>query len=350
MVNVGRRDQVMRRPPTIIDVAIHAGVSKSTVSNVLQGKGTVDLAIRERVVLSIAQLGYQANAGARSMRQRSRVFGVVVGDLKNPFHAELAAFIEEFAAARQYSILLVSTGGFPERESERIRSMIEQRVAAVLFLSSPDPGTLRLLGEDIPRVFVSVPMPGEVSISVDERLGTRQAVEHLIKLGHEKIAFVSLMLGDEPRIEANRFQGYADGMNAAGLSVSSSLLLREEDATGACQQDYEDLIVKFLSQVERPTAIVAALDRVALEIISAADYMNLTIPNDLSLVGFDNVGVSAHSRIALTTISQPMDQIAKGAVDLAIRAAQKTSAGIESVLLDAQLVRRRTTAPRGRKA
>ena len=334
----------MRRPPTIIDVALHAGVSKSTVSNVLQGKGTVDPAIRERVGRAIAKIGYQPNAGARSMRQRSKVFGVVVGDLKNPFHAELAAFIEEFAAEQQHSILLVSTGGYPERESERLRTLIEQRVAAVLFLSSPDSATLKLLGDNIPRVFVSVTMPGELSISVDERDGTRRAVEHLVELGHRRIAFVSLMLADEPRIEANRFQGYVDGMTNAGLSISPSLLLREQGGSSSSLQQYEDQIVNFLSQGERPTAIVAALDRIALEIISAADLMNIAIPSDLSLVGFDDVGISRHSRIALTTIAQPMVQLAKGAVELAIGIAHHNGNDAESVFLPSRLVQRRTTS------
>ncbi|MGH0348970.1 LacI family DNA-binding transcriptional regulator [Sinorhizobium meliloti] len=334
----------MRRPPTIIDVALHAGVSKSTVSNVLQGKGTVAPEIRERVQRTIAKIGYRPNAGARSMRQRSKVLGVVVGDLKNPFHAELAAFIEQFAAEQQHSILLVSTGGFPERESERLRTLIEQRVAAVLFLSSPDSSTLKSLGDDIPRVFVSVTMPGELSISVDERDGTRQAVEHLAGLGHRRIAFVSLMLADEPRIEANRFQGYVDGMMKAGLSISPSLLLREQGGSSSSLQEYESQIIGLLNQRDRPTAVVAALDRIALEIISAADLLSIVIPDDLSLVGFDDVGISGHSRIALTTIAQPMDELAKSAVDLAIGIAHNNCKGAESVVLASRLVKRHTTS------
>src|SRR5579875_636417 len=142
-----------RRAPTIFDVAAEAGVSKSTVSNVLQGKVPVLAVTRQRVLDAMDQLGYEPNAGARYMRQRSRILGVVVGDLQNPFYAELAAEIEESAAKRNHTILLATTGDVPEREVERVRTLVQHRVAAMIFLCITGKAALRAVGGDVPSLF-----------------------------------------------------------------------------------------------------------------------------------------------------------------------------------------------------
>lgn len=337
---------IAERKPTILDVASHARVSKSTVSNVLQDKATVDTRLRRRVLDAIDKLGYQPNAGARSMRQRSKVLGVVVGDLANPYHAELAAHVEAHAARRMHSILLVTTGGVPERESERVRTLMEHRVAAMLFLSSPGEDTLRMIGPDMPRVFVGFTAPTEVSIAVDDRAGTSLAVQHLVKLGHREIGFVSAMLADEPQTEAARYQGYREGMRRAGLRISKSHLLREQGPRSAHRSTYHDQIVALLDRPDRPTALVAALDRVALEVITAADSLGISIPGGLSLVGFDDIAIARHSRIALTTIAQPIEDLARVAVDRAIDgfAFGKKGDSPTRLTLPASLVVRRSTA------
>jgi LacI family transcriptional regulator len=339
------RNNVMRRPPTIIDVATCAGVSKSTVSNVLQDKPNVDAHLRERVLEAITQLGYRPNAGARYMRQRSKVLGVVVDDLTNPFHAELATRIEVHAAERMHSILLAITGGVSEGERSRVQNLIEHRVSAMMFLSAPDPESLDLVGPDIPRVFVGITMPGELSIAVDDTAGTLLAVDHLLALGHRKIGFVSAMLGDDPQVELARFQGYQEGIRRAGLRISPTHLLRESGKNDARRGNYRDLLLDLLRRPARPTAIVAALDRIALEIMSVADSLGIGIPEDLSLVGFDDIAISGHSRISLTTVAQPMDELARLAVEAAIGSSSVDGlAPSRKVALPPRLVERRSTA------
>ncbi|KQU85599.1 hypothetical protein ASD12_31390 [Mesorhizobium sp. Root102] len=338
----------MRRPPTIIDVASYAGVSKSSVSNVLQGKETVDAGIRARVLKAIDELGYRPNAGARYMRQRSKVLGVVVDDLTNPFHAELATYIEACAAKRMHSILLVVTGSLLEHQSSRVKSLIEHRVAAMMFLSSPGKKALALIGPEIRKVFVGIRMDQELSIAVDDSAGTSLAVEHLAALGHEKIGFVSAMLGNDPNVEAARFKGYKHGMQVAGLRIETSHLLREVgNPKNEPRPDYQPILKQFLMRKNRPTALVAALDRVALEIISAADALGIGIPESLSLVGFDDIAIASHSRIALTTIAQPMKDLARMAVDTAIDGPSGDADGkpLTSVALPPRLVVRLSTTP-----
>jgi DNA-binding LacI/PurR family transcriptional regulator len=337
----------MRRPPTIIDVASYAGVSKSSVSNVLQGKRTVDETIRKRVLDAIDELGYRPNAGARYMRQRSKVLGVVVDDLTNPFHAELATYIEAYAAKRMHSILLVVTGSQLEHQSSRVRSLVEHRVAAMMFLSAPGKKALELVGPEIRKVFVGIRMAKELSIAVDDSAGTSLAVEHLAALGHKKIGFVSAMLGNDPNVEAARFKGYQHGMRVAGLGVEEAHLLREVGARNSePSPNYQEILKQFLGRRNRPTALVAALDRVALEIISAADALGIRIPESLSLVGFDDITIASHSRIALTTIAQPMKDLARLVVDAAIDGPSAVAGGKPpaSIFLPPRLVVRRSTA------
>lgn len=323
----------MRKSPTIIDVASFAGVSKSTVSNVLQGKSNVDADLRVRVLDAIESMGYQVHAGARFMRQPSRVIGVVVGDLANPFHAVLAAEVEEQCAAKGYSIVLASTGGVPERDVVRIRTLLEHRVAALIFLSEPSQAALSLVRNTVPTVFLGGAGNYSVSVTVDNAAGTRLAVEHLAGLGHRKIGFVSAMLADEPELESQRYQGYAEGLANAALPLEPSQLLREHGKRRSLQRTYRDRIRRYLDRPDRATAVIAALDMLALEIITVADELAIRIPQDLSLVGFDDIPIASHSRIALTTIAQPMQALAGRAVDAAIDSVMEPTLNHEKVVM-----------------
>lgn len=329
--------------PTIIDVARAAGVSKSTVSNVLQGKQTVAEDLRERVLSAMQDLNYQTHVGARALRQQSRVLGVVVGDLTNPFHAELAALVEDHAARRQYSVLLTTTSGVAEREADRVRSLLEHRVAALLFLSAPHREARSILDRSTPVVLASITGRGLAWVAVNEAAGTRAAVAHLAGLGHRRIGFVSAMLDDEPSAETARYQGFAQGMKESGLPVAARHLLRPTDGHREGRAWFEEFR-KYVTQRDRPTAVVAAHDFMALELLAAAEAEGIVVPRDLSIVGFDDISIARWSRVALTTVSQPMDEIARRAVDLAIDAAIEGTQPTQHVRLEPSLVIRGTTA------
>lgn len=332
--------------PTIIDVARHAGVSKSTVSNVLQARSSVAEPLRQRVMASVEALNYRPHVGARSLRQRAQVLGVVVGDLNNPFHAELAARLENEAAHREHSMLLATTGGVGDREVARIRALLGHRVAALIFLDAPHRDGRRLLDGSTPVIMASVASSGFPSIAVDEAGGTRAAVDHLIGLGHSRIGFVSAMLGDGASTERPRFKGFEKAMTAAGLTIAAPWLLRPSRRPSD-SASWFDVFRRYARQVERPTAVVAAHDLMALELLAAAEAEGLRVPEDLSIVGFDDIAVARWSRVSLTTIAQPMDEIARGAVEMAIDAATGIRAVRRRVSLQPRLVVRGTTAPPG---
>jgi LacI family transcriptional regulator len=338
------RDRPRDKPPTIIDVAERAGTSKSTVSNVLQGKTHVDERTRARVLEAIAELGYRTNVAARHMRQRPQVLGVVVGDLRNPFHAEIAAHIERCANAVQHTILLATTSGRPEQEALRVEALVEYRVAAVLFVAfSGDASVLRAIPQDVPRLFVSVRSPGGTSISIDEEDGARLAVEHLLSLGHERIAYVSTTLEHEPRTDEARFAGYARTLAAHGIDAKRSPAVRLAGNGATTPEQVRAELIELLTSDPRPTAVFTASDFTAIEVMEAADSAGLDIPGDLSVVGFDDIAIAGLSRISLTTIAQPMAELADRAVSRAI--AKPTSRRARNVLLPPRLVVRESTGP-----
>jgi LacI family transcriptional regulator len=332
------------RPPTIIDVAARAATSKSTVSNVLQGKIHVDERTRARVLDAIAELGYRTNAAARHLRQRPRVLGVIVGDLRNPFHAELATHIEQCASAAEHTMLLATTNALPQQEAQRVEALVEHRVAAVLFLAfSGDTSVLRAFPDDIPRLFVSFRAPGGTSIAVDEEEGARLAVEHLRSLGHERISYVSTSLEHEPRTDAARFAGYARTLEGYGVDPHALPSLRLAGNGDADPAEVKEQLVELLAGPDRPTAVFAASDFTAIEVMEAADAAGLEIPGDLSVVGFDDIELSGLSRISLTTIAQPMGELADRAVRRALADPQPRRA--RNMLLPPRLVVRDSTGP-----
>jgi LacI family transcriptional regulator len=336
------------RAPTIIDVARRAGTSKSTVSNVLQGKEHVQAATRARVLEAIDALGYRMNVAARHLRQRPNVLGVMMGDLRNPFHAEMAVLIEQYAYAAGHTILLVTTDGSPEREAQRIQALVEHRVGAVLFAAfSGKSAVLDLIPPETPRVFVSFANRAGRSVTVNERLGARLAVEHLLALGHTRIGYASTSLEHEPpRSDQARYAGYRRTLAAHGIDTAGLPSVRIVGEADAPANLVREQLMALLTGRDRPTAVFAYSDFTAIEVMEAADAVGLEIPRDLSVVGFDDVGIARIPRIALTTVAQPMAKIAERAVRIAVTPQDGGPLPrSRDVRLDPTLVVRGSTAP-----
>jgi LacI family transcriptional regulator len=320
------------RRPTILDVAAASGVSKSTVSNVMRGATGVSAQTRSRVLAAVESLGYRPNAAARNLVQRrTNLLGVVVWDLANAFDAELVKRIEQHAAAGGYTTVVCNTGGHPELEASRIDALLEQRVDGLALLDfTGDRAVLsRLLADRVPVVMVSCWADYADCVAVDDQAGIELAVRHLADLGHERIGYV-----DQPSMEATTRRGRAEAFERAlerrGLV---RWLFDEEDVTIA---------------PDGPTALVAATDHIAVRLISRLEATGLSVPGDVSLVGFDGIPIGALARIALTTVAQPADELARQAVALLRnRIDRGHEAAPEQHRLAPQLIVRGSTAPVG---
>jgi len=306
---------------TLMDVAERAGVSKSTVSNVIRGTAMVAEETRLRVERAIAETGYHPNAIARSLKARSSsTIGIVVPDLTNPFYAQLSVGVERAANALGYGVLTAHTECLPTTESEAARAWIERRVDGVII------GGMSL-GASLPKILLDREVPvvlASLGESDDPRLGVidhddagamEAIVEHLYSLGHRRLAFVS----DHLREHAGerRYLGFKKALKARRL-----VPIAIDDGA---------------------TAIVAHNDMQAIATIDRLERRGLKVPDDVSVVGFDDVPLAAHCRIQLTTVRSDAVEMSRRAVDLVVQAARGGRHVSHRELLDVSLIVRSTT-------
>jgi LacI family transcriptional regulator len=288
--------------PTIRDVARAAGVSKSTVSNVIRDAGKTTPATRERVLEAIAAVGYRPNAIARSLvRRRTTTVGILVGDLANPFYSELAKLVEQRLTAAGYATMLCNTDGHAASERARIESLLEHRAAGIVMLQTSGewPVADELRAQGVPLVVVSCWDETTDCVAVDDAGGMRLAVEHLLALGHRRIAYLSSGFV-ESQTDRARFDGYRRALRAAGLQPAPELLW-EEPAS----------IESLLRATAPPTAFAVSNDLVAIELVETLAQLGVRVPDDVSVVGFDNIAVAGLRRISLTTVAQPREALAE---------------------------------------
>jgi LacI family transcriptional regulator len=340
---------VAGRPPTIRDVARAAGVSKSTVSNVIRGAGKTSAETRERVLAAIADVGYRPNAIARSLvRRRTTTVGILVGDLANPFYSELAKLVEQRLTAEGYATMICNTDGHAASEQARIESLLEHRAAGIVMLqfSGEWPLADELRAQRIPLVVVSCWEDGGDCVAVDDAAGVRLAVEHLLQLGHRRIAYLSSGLV-EPNTDQARLAGYRGALREAGVAVADELIVRwEEPAYLSSDREIVLQAERLLTGPARPTAFVVSNDLVAIDLVETLEQMGLAVPGAVSVVGFDDIALAGLARVSLTTVAQPREALAElGSSIMLERIASGTLEPLHQVRLDPRLVVRSSTAP-----
>lgn len=334
------------RHPTILDVARAVGVSKSTVSNVVRGLPGATPATRARVLEAVAQLGYRPNIVARQLvQQRTNVLGVVVGDLANPFYADMAKLIERSAAAQGFRVMFCNTQVVEELEVTGVESLLEYQVAGVVFLSylARSDRVRELVDGRVPVVFVTCPAEWGDVVAGDDSHGARLATEHLLGLGHRRIAYFADPVVEDPS-DREREASYARSMRDAGARPE---VLRWLSAPDRVTRDgKEQRLDDVLLGSEGPTAIFAANDLTAIEVLDAADRLGIAVPGELSVIGFDDLALASLARINLTTIAQPRDAMARLAVEaIAARIrGERTGPRIRHIV-DLSLVVRGSAAP-----
>ncbi len=331
------------RLPTIFDVARLAGVGKTTASDAIQGRGRMAPETRARVLAAAKQLGYRVHAGARNLiQQRTEVIGVVVGDLFDPFCAELTAHIELLAAERGFRVLLATAGPDLTAEASAITSLVEHRVAAIIVISfTGQQSVLDAAGAHMPVICIGYEGPYGVSIGIDDRLGGRLGTSHLVELGHRRIAYVSNS-GVPLKTDRDRRDAYRRTLRRAGIEPEKRLVLRLPAGT---EEERYARMRELLEGPDRPSAVFGVSDITAIELMSCAGQMGLGVPADLSVVGFDDIMLSRMPMISLTTVAQPMEELARRGVDTAIELVDDPRTLPPAQRVEPRLIVRGTTAP-----
>lgn len=324
----------------IRDVAKLAGVSTGTVSRVLNDHPSVTDELRTRVRSIIEQLGYMPDPSARSMRSKvSRLIGIIIPDLTNPFFSELVQSAEQAAAKHDYNIIVMTSFDRAAKEADRIGQLTSRKVDGIILVPSNDFHTLKV-PKGLPIVIVDRLLPGYSGIAADHRSGVRLGVEHLVKLGHHRIGFIS---GPKSSVPANdRLQGYLDAMKSANNGSQSAAQLIAEAAfdyeSGRSAGNY--LLAR--ARHERPTAVFASSDQQAIGCMRAAHDLGIPVPAALSIVGFDGIPLASMTTPRLTTVKQPIQQIAAAAVAVLLGKQDAPDLG-KPLLLPCELSKGETT-------
>jgi len=296
---------------TIADVAARSGVSTATVSRILTGVQGASSSTRERVLSAARELDYRPSAVARALKLRTtRTIGLVITDIENPFFPQLVSAIEAEALARGYGLVLCTTSGDRDRELAALDLLVERRVDGVMVASSRamrrHARLLRSLG--VPVVLVNSGRVERLAwIDTAQRRGARLAAEHLIGLGHVRVGHITA-----PRVNAaaaERLAGVRDAVRAAGMDPSAVLVAegdgRVEGGAAATRPMLEAGV----------TGVACYNDLTAIGALRAVRSAGLRVPDDVSVVGFDDIEMATWTDPPLTTVRQPTDAMARWAVE-----------------------------------
>lgn len=337
-----------RKRPKIQDVATLAGVGVGTVSAVLNQNGRVSVATRARVQEVIASLGYRPDLYASNLARKStQVIGLVVSNLQNPFFAETAQAMEEQATRHNHQISLMATNFSPERQRAAVERLLGARVAGIAVITSEhDRGARELvLASGVPSVFLDVEKPekNSATIQVDSRGGMRAAVEHLIELGHRDLLFVrNSEKGSGTTLLSHqlRDKGFASAVRAhRHLKLNISTV----NIAGPGADAGERAIASVIGRV-RFTGVIAVTDMVAMGVYRGLQACSLRIPEDVSVVGFDDTFFCRFLNPPLTTVSISREELSRMAMEALLQPPGQPTEG-RTFQLGTKLIVRESTAP-----
>jgi len=294
-------------------VAAHARVSIATVSRTINHVPSVDPALAARVWKAVAELNYFPNTQARALVSgKSKLLGLIVSEITNPFFPELIQEFEQVAVAHGYEILIGSTNYEPKTMELCARRMLERKVDGVAIMTFGVEEFLldRFAAEDVPMVFIDAPssQPRSATLSVDYRAGINEAVQHLAVLGHRKIAFISGPL--KLRSAETRRNAFLDCMRLAGLTTNPEWIIEGNHTLDSGR----DAMQQILALPRLPTAVLCSNDLTAIGCQHALFEAKLKVPDDFSLIGFDDVHLAEYTIPPLTTVRMSCKDIAQAAV------------------------------------
>ncbi|QNN54310.1 LacI family DNA-binding transcriptional regulator [Nocardioides mesophilus] len=324
---------------TMIDVALRAGVSTTTVSHVLNESRYVAEATRQKVLTAIEETGYTHNTVARSLATSStRTIGLAISAISNPYFIDLVRALESEVRAAGYLMLLVDTMDDPDEELRVIRSLHSRRVDGYVLAPSADPErrALRYLADQrLPTVLIDrLASESFDQVGVENEHATSQLVEHVASLGHRRIALICGQPGLSTTNE--RLSGYQLGLERSGLAYDAELV-----ASGASEVEPARVAVReLIALAEPPTAIVAANNRMTIGVLEGLQDLGMRVPDDIALVSFDDFEWAHLFHPRLTVISQPIARIGAEAARLLLARLKDPTRPTETIQLTPEFVHR----------
>lgn len=302
------------KPATIVDVAREAGVSPKTVSRVINANDYVSESTREKIETAIEKLGYRPNRAARSLASTSNtIIGLVMPNATNAYYAEVVRGVEEYVQDQGYNVLMVNTQGDNERERHALEILEEHRADGVILNTPqlPDEELKSALQRQKASVIIGSDPVGDLAglINIDVRSAMFQAVEHLVSIGRARIAYAKLP-ADQVYPQRERLTGFLQACKQYNLPEP------EIYTTGDTLQASRDATLTFLSQDRQVDAIICYNDLVAIGAVEACDRLSIHIPEDIAIIGFDDLVYLSLQRISLTTFRIPRYEVGMTAAQM----------------------------------
>lgn len=329
---------------SISDVAEMLGISKSTVSRAINGNSGVGEELRKKVLDLVEEIGYKPNTIAQSLsRGRVNIVALILGDIRNPFYADLAFNIQRILSSHGYMVMVFNSEYDVQREIEFLKITIQFNFAGLILITAQSEKIEDMLNTmDVPMVLVNRILPSYTGDSVltDNFQAGYMAVMHLLELGHKHIGFIRGPLVSSASYQ--RFEGYQQALRNFNLPFNEAYVYDSDLKMETGHQ----IACRFIEEQKvRPSAMVIVNDMTAIGFIDGLRENGISIPEELSIVSFDNIELSAMKGIELTTISQHVDQMSEHAARLMLKQLKDKESKPERVILEPTLIARKTTGP-----
>lgn len=323
---------------TIVDVARLAGVTPTTVSRVINNRGYISEKTKKRVHEAMDELGYQPNEIARSLtKQKSNTIGVIVPHISHPYFAKLISNLENEAAKKDYKIILCNSKEKAEKEKQYLDMCKSNRVAGIIICSG-NVESNKINTGGIPVVLLEKNFEeGKLGIQCDNYQGGKLATEHLIECGCKKILHLSGVIDEEMPAD-NREKAFIDVCSKNEIEY----FIKKYDIDTYNQMNYYDYIKAALNEIEGVDGIFASSDLIAAQVIQVCNEIKIRIPEDIKLVGFDDVDISQLTTPRITTVHQPIKEMARLSIEL-INAKYNNIEVNEKTILPIKLIIREST-------
>lgn len=326
----------MKKNITIKDIAREANVSHATVSRALNDHSEININTREKIKNLAKEMGYYPNILARGLvKNTSSSIGVIIPDITNPFFPQIIKGVEDYSNYKGYSVFLSNTSWDEEREIQNVKEMAERRIEGLIItpISGDTYYRIRDLNINIPVVYVccSLDEPDMNYVVIDDEMAAFTATEYLINLGHENIMFIG---GSDKTVGiVHRLKGFKKALKKNNIEFSSESVINCSIRRESGYAVMSDLI----SRNNIPSAVVAGNDFIALGVMEALEANGLNVPEDVSIVGFDNIEFAAFSKISLTTIDLPKYEMGRAAAEIVINNSKEQLKVPNQVVIEASM-------------
>ena len=331
---------------TIKDIARELDLSYSTVSLALNDDPRIKKQTKEGVKLKAEEMGYHRNARARALvMNKSEMIGFILPDIENPFFASLIRGAEELAFEKGFNLVICNTNWDNELEAKHLNLVIERKIDGILLVScnEPNPTLEKVLSMHLPLVFVSSPYPEAKAnfVGTDSENGGYLAAKHLLELGHREFVVIGGQFNSKAIIQ--RFNGYKRALYEYNIILNKDDVILGDFSVNSGYRS----IKRLLNTNRKFTAVLAFNDLIAIGVMNGIKESGITIPDDISVIGFDNIEAASFSGIDLTTISMDNSSMGRLAVEILLGElnCKQKPCDIKNIVLDQDLVIRNSTGP-----